>query len=68
MLAAGQGRETHCKSGARTAALGSPRICHDLISGGELAIDPATIAVKANKESSGAGCDAISSLDGAGRQ
>jgi len=68
MSAAGQGREAHCKSGARTAALSPPRIYHDLISGGELTTDPTTIAVKPNMESSGAGCDVISSLDGAGRR
>lgn len=67
-LAAGQRREAHCKFGARTAALSPPRICHDLISGGELTIDPTTIAVKANKESPDTVCDVISSLDYAGRR
>src|SRR4051812_1142297 len=63
MLTLGQTREAHCKSGGRTAALSPPRTYHDLISGGEIAIDPTNVAVKANKESAGTGRDVISSLD-----
>jgi hypothetical protein len=40
MLTARRKSVANCKSGAGTAELGSPRMYHDLISGGEPTIDP----------------------------